>query len=82
MTRLVLAVLAFALLSAVVALIARRRNHQRRAGEIRVDPLPTGGMKQLATHVGTLSSFGMGLRLPPPGHGMARRRSETLISMR
>jgi membrane protein implicated in regulation of membrane protease activity len=78
MIRLALALLAFAILSAVAVLIAGRRR-RRRAGEIRVDPLPAG-LKQLASHVGALSSFGMGLRLPP--HGVARRRVGTLIGVR
>lgn len=70
---LALVLLAFSLLSALVVLFASRRR-RRRVGEIRVDPVPAG-MRQLATHVGALSSFGMGLRLPPlHGHGVSRRR--------
>lgn len=73
MTRLALALLALSILSAVIVLVVGRRR-RRRAGEMRVDPLPAG-MKQLASHVGALSSLGMGLRLPPlHGHGVTRRR--------
>ncbi len=77
MTRLTLALLAFAFLSAVILVVAGRR--RRRTGEFRVDPLPAG-LKHLASQVGALSSFGMGLPLPP--HGAARRRAGPLLGVR
>lgn len=78
MSRLALVLLAFALLSLVGLLVAGRRR-RRRAGDFRVDPLPAG-LKHLASQVGALSSFGMGLPLPP--HGVTRRRPGTLVGVR
>lgn len=78
MTRVALALLAFAVLSGVAVLVAGRRR-RRRAGELRVDPLPAG-LRHLAWQVGALSSLGMGLPLPP--HGVTRRRAGTLIGVR
>jgi hypothetical protein len=75
MTSLVLALLAVGLL-ALSVLLGRRRRH--RAGELRIDPLPAG-LRHLASHVDTLSRFGMSLPLPPPGAG---RRRATLIGVR
>lgn len=78
MTRLVLALLAFSVLSGLVLLVAGRRR-RRRAGDLLIDPLPAG-LKHFASQVGALSSFGMGLPLPP--HGVTRRRGGTLIGVR
>ncbi len=78
MSRLALALLALALLSTVALMVAGRRR-RRRAGDFRVDPLPAG-LRHLASHVSSLSSFGMGLPLPP--HGVARRRPGTLVGVR
>jgi hypothetical protein len=61
----------------VTAVRARRRRH---ASHGSLDPLPAG-IKHLASHVGTLSSFGMGLRVVPAQRN-GRRRIGTLLGVR
>lgn len=76
MLRLAIALLALGLLAALVVAGRRRR---RLTGERRIETLPAG-LRHLASHVGAISTFGMGLPLPP--HGVGRRRPGTLISVR
>jgi hypothetical protein len=75
------ALLALATLAAVlvVARLASRRN-RRHDGELVVERVPQGRRHVAAAHVGTVSSFGMGLHLPPPRQSW--RKSGSLLTVR
>ncbi len=69
------------LIPAVLALsLALGRRRRRRNGELRLGTLPAG-LRHMASQVGALSSFDMGLSLPAPGAGR-RRGGGTLIGVR
>lgn len=70
---------ALTLVSAVLVIAAVRVRRRRRSDDLSIAPLPAG-LKHLASHVGTLSSFGMGLRVP--AHRNGRRRTGALIGVR
>jgi hypothetical protein len=74
------ALLALATLAAVLvaARLASRRN-RRHDGELVVERVPPG-RRHVAAHVGTVSSFGMGLHLPPPRQSW--RKAGSLLTVR